>query len=75
MAQVRISDPELLHTIVAELQERPDVVASIIGPNTIEISLLGSYRREAMNLAVYLRIRAWEAAKRAQGYDVHVEIL
>ncbi len=75
MTQVRVSDPHLLQTIVEDLRQRPDVVAGIVGPNTIEVSIMGSYNLEAMNLAIYLRVRAWEAAQRAQGHDIRVELL
>lgn len=75
MTKVRISDPELLHTIVEDLRERPDIVVGIVGPNTVEVSLMGSYNLEAMNLAIYLRIRAWEATQHARGRDIRVELL
>jgi len=75
MTQVRISHADLLGALVDDLRQRPDTVVAVTGPNTIEVSLLGSYHVEAMKLAVDLRLRAWEAAQRAQGRDVHLEII
>lgn len=74
MTQVRINDGALLDVLVDDLQQRPDVVLSVTGPNTIEVSLLGSYDAGAMRLAVELRLRAWEAAQRAQGRDVRLDM-
>ena len=74
MTLVRINDGALLDILVGDLQQRPDVVLSITGPNTIEVSLLGSYDAGSMRLALELRLRAWEAAQRAQGHDVRLEM-
>jgi hypothetical protein len=60
--------------LLADLGERPDVVATVVSPESIRVSILGSYNHEALRLATYLRIRAWEAAQHARGIDVHVEI-
>jgi hypothetical protein len=74
MPILRISDRSLLHEFVADLQSRPDIVASVVGADTISVGILGSYNPAAHQMAVWLRVRAWEAAKRAEGYDVLVEI-
>jgi hypothetical protein len=74
VTQVRISNAALLDRLVDDLRQRPDTVVAVTGPNTIEVSLLGSYHAEAMRLAVDLLLRAWEAAQRARGYDVRLEI-
>ena len=75
MTRVRISQADLLGVLVEDLRQRSDVVVAVTGPNTIEVSLLGSYHVQAMSLAVDLRLRAWEAAQRAQGREVHLEII
>jgi DNA-directed RNA polymerase specialized sigma24 family protein len=49
-------------------------VAAAVHEDTIRISILGSYSGEAMDLTADLLIRAWEAAQRAEGVDVSVEI-
>jgi hypothetical protein len=74
MTIIRISDPALLEKLLADLRERPDVVAEIDGPDRLRVSVLGSYNQSAMRMAILLRIRAWEAAQRARGLDVEVDI-
>lgn len=61
--------------LIAELEKRPDLVVEPINETTIEVSLLGSYNPDAMRLAIYLRVRAWEAAQRAAGQTIHVKFL
>jgi hypothetical protein len=74
MTTVRISDPALLESLQEELTTRFDVVATTVGTDTLVVTIMGSYSAEAMRLATYLRIRAWEAAQRAAGREVVVEI-
>jgi hypothetical protein len=74
MTLIRISDSTLLATLLADLAERPDVVATAVSDESIRVSILGSYNHEALRIATYLRIRAWEAAQHARGIDVRVEI-
>jgi hypothetical protein len=74
MTIVRVSDASLVERLLADLQARPDVIADVVGPNRVRISLLGSYNQEAMALAILLRVRAWEAGQRARGVAVDVEI-
>jgi hypothetical protein len=74
MPTVRIDDPSLLPSLLADLKSRTDVVAEAVSGDTIRINILGSYNSEQMRLATYLRVRAWEAAQHARGVDVHVEL-
>jgi hypothetical protein len=74
MTLVRISDSRMLSTLAADLAERPDVVATVVSRHSIRVSILGSYNRDALRIATYLRIRAWEDAQRSRGKDVRVEI-
>jgi hypothetical protein len=74
MTMIRISDPGLLPALLAHLTTRRDIVAAAVDEDTIRISILGSYSGEAMDLTADLLIRAWEAAQRAEGVDVSVEI-
>ena len=74
MTLIRISDSTLLATLVADLGQRPDLVATAVSDTSIRVSILGSYNHEAQRIAAYLRIRAWEAAQHARGIDVHVEL-
>lgn len=74
MPTIRISDPTLLQLLLADLMSRSDVVADAVGADAITINILGSYDSDALRLVTLLRIRAWEAAQRARGIDVSVEI-
>ena len=75
MTTLRLSDPELRDLLVADLRTRVDLVVEPVDPDTIEVSLLGSYSLQAMRLAIDLRVRAWESAQRASGRIVHVELV
>ena len=50
------------------------MAVELSGPNEVRVSLLGSYRDDAMRLELYLRLRAWEAAQRANGSEVRLEL-
>ena len=75
MTILRLSDPGLRDVLIADLQSRPDLVVAAVDEDTIEVSLLGSYNLEAMRMAIYLRVRAWEAAQRASGRLIHVDLV
>lgn len=70
---MRISSPELLAELIEALTSWPSAVVQQISPEELEVSLLGSYDEDAMRIELYLRLRAWEAGKRASG--AHVEIV
>jgi hypothetical protein len=74
MTTIRISDASMLELLLADLTARPDVVANVVAPDKLEISIIGSLRSDAMRLATLLRIRAWESAQRSRGFDVYVDI-
>jgi hypothetical protein len=74
MTTFRISDPDLVPDLLEHLGARRDVVAARIDRDTIRVNLIGSYSRDAMNLTADLMVRAWEAAQRAEGVDVRVEL-
>jgi len=67
---VRISDPTYLLALRAHLAERADCVATAVGADRLDVTILGSYNVEAMDLETQLRIRAWEEVQRARGIDV-----
>jgi hypothetical protein len=52
MTMIRINDPSRLELLLADLRERPDVVAEIIAPDRIRINILGSYNLASMRLAI-----------------------
>jgi hypothetical protein len=74
MTIIQVSDASLVEPLLADLRTRPDVVAEVVAPNRVRVSLLGSYSGEAMRIAILLRVRAWAAAQRARGVAAEVEI-
>ena len=75
MTLVRISDPNLLDLLCADLRSRSDIVAEVVDADTIQVDILGSYGVEGMRMATELRLRAWEEAQRARGVDVRVQVV
>ena len=74
MTLVRISDPSLLLALRAHLAERADCIATALSANTLDVTIIGSYNEDAMDLEAQLRVRAWEEAQRALGRDVRVSL-
>jgi hypothetical protein len=60
--RIHAADDELIE-LLAFLRSQPDATFDIVGPGVVEVSLLGSYSSEAMELEVALRWRAWEVAR------------
>ena len=75
MTTVRLSDPSLRDLLIADLRSRPDLIVAPVDEDTLEVSLLGSYNLEAMRMAIDLRVRAWEAAQRANGCLIRVDLM
>jgi len=75
MTIVRANSSTAARLLFAHLRESGDVAVERTADNAVRVSLLGSYRADAMRLELYLRLRAWEAAQRAQGLDVHLELV
>jgi hypothetical protein len=71
--RVRIDSTELLDELMAFLEEDADAVVQSVSADELEVSLLGSRNTEAMRMELYLRVRAWEAGRRAAG--AHVDIV
>jgi hypothetical protein len=59
--RIHAADDELIE-LLTFLRAQPDVVFDIVGPGLVEVSLVGSYSSDAMELEVALRWRAWAAA-------------
>jgi hypothetical protein len=74
MPEIRISDPNLIDELASDLRARPDIVVEQVGEDRLLVSILGSYGTTGMRLATFLQLRAWEAAQRAKGREVSVEI-
>ncbi|HEY0416706.1 MAG TPA: hypothetical protein VGC78_09990 [Gaiellaceae bacterium] len=74
MTIVRANSSRAAELLLAHLREASDVAVEPSGASAVRVSLLGSYRDDAMRLELYLRLRAWEAAQRAAGIEVHLEL-
>jgi hypothetical protein len=74
MTLVRTNSSEATRLLLAYLGTASDIAVEPVGERELRISLLGSYREDAMRLALYLRLRAWEAGRRAEGFDVKLEL-
>ena len=74
MTIVRTNSSAATQLLLAYLGAASDIAAEALGAQEVRVSLLGSYREDAMRLALYLRLRAWEAGQRAEGVDVKLEL-
>jgi hypothetical protein len=74
MTVVRTNSSAATRLLLTFLREASDIAVEPLGINEVRVSLLGSYREDAMRLALYLRLRAWEAGQRAQGEDVRLDL-
>jgi hypothetical protein len=70
--RVRVSDPALVPELLEFLQSSVDVIAEAIDDDEVEVSLVGSYAHAAMRMELYLRIRAWEAARGSREASVEL---
>jgi hypothetical protein len=64
--RLRLSNPDLVPDLIGFLESRVDMVAERVSENELEMSLLGSYNREARQLTLDLLLRAWEADRNAE---------
>jgi hypothetical protein len=71
--RVRTTGPEQLDELIGFLETETDATIQRVSDDEAEVCLLGSYNRDAMRMELYLRLRAWEAGRRAR--DAHVDIV
>jgi hypothetical protein len=70
--RVRVNSPEQLDDLASFLRDEANAVVERISAEELDVGLLGSYNGEAMRLELYLRLRAWEAGRRASGLRVEI---
>ena len=75
MTIIRLNSALAAELLLAHLRERPDIAAEISGPNTLRVSVLGSYRSDALQMELTLLLRAWEEAARAKGLNVSAQLV
>ncbi len=61
--RLRLSNPHLVPELLEFLESRLDIVTKRVSEDEVELSLLGSYNREAERMTVDLLLRAWEAGR------------
>jgi len=74
MTIVRTNSSAATRLLLEYLSAVTDIAVEPVGVREVRVSLLGSYREDAMRLALYLRLRAWEAGQRADGVDVKLDL-
>ena len=72
LMRLRVGNPALIPDLLEFLRSRVDVVAEEVSDDEVEVSLVGSYNADAMNIELYLRVRAWEAGRRSTGVEVEL---
>ncbi len=70
--RVQVSNNAHLDQLIDSLRYEPDAVVARITDSELEVSLLGSYATDAMRMQLYLRLRAWEAARRPAGCQAEI---
>ena len=60
--RIHLSDPELVPSLLAFLRERVHAVAEQVGPDEIEVSLLGSKSAPERRLELDLLLQVWRAS-------------
>jgi hypothetical protein len=70
--RIRVASAGVLEELLEYLESEPDAVVQAVADDEVEVSLLGSYETGAMRMELYLRLRAWEAARRASGAVVEI---
>jgi hypothetical protein len=75
MTILRLDNSLAAELLLAHLCDSTDIAAEAVDPFTLRASVVGSYRAETMELALILRVRAWQAALRGKGVEVSVELV
>jgi len=70
--RISVASASVLEELLEYLESEPDAVVQAVADDEVEVSLLGSYETGAMRMELYLRLRAWEAARRASGAVVEI---
>lgn len=65
--RIRLSSADLLDELLDFLRAETSAVVEQVSDDEVEVSLLGSYKQDALRTQLELRLRAWEATHRACG--------
>ena len=70
--RIRVNDASAADDLIEYLESRAETIVERVDDRELEVALLGSYNADAMQMELYLRIRAWESARRASGVQVEI---
>jgi hypothetical protein len=70
--RIHVSDAAAADELIEYLESRSEAVVKRLNDHELQVCLLGSYNQDAMRMQLYLRIRAWESARRATGVQVEI---
>jgi hypothetical protein len=68
--RIKLNDPGLASDLLEFLLGRMDCVATRVGEDELEASLLGSRQLDANRAELGLRLRAWQASRAGDAVDV-----
>jgi hypothetical protein len=67
-----VDNTDALPALLDYLRSWSDVIVEQMSENEIEATLLGSYRLDAMEQELTMRVQAWADAQRARGLAMRV---
>ena len=67
-----LDNTDTIPALVDYLRSWSDAVVEQVSEGELEVSLLGSYRLDAMEAELTVRVRAWAEAQRARGLEIAV---
>jgi hypothetical protein len=70
--RLSIDNPDATPAFLEYLGSWSDIVYEQVSEDEVEVTLLGSYRTEAMEEELTMRVRAWADAQGARGVVVAV---
>jgi hypothetical protein len=73
--RIRLSEPSLLPSLIAELASDPSTVVTQVSDDSIEASLIGSYRPVTMRTMLARRVWQWQERQAACGRDLTVNLV
>jgi hypothetical protein len=67
-----LDNTESIPALIDYLRSWSDAVVEQVSEGELEVSLVGSYRLDAMEAELTARVRAWADAQRARGLEIAV---
>lgn len=68
--KIQLSDPQLVPSLLAFLRGHVHVVAEHVGPQEVEVSLLGSKNTAERRLELDLLLQIWRASHERAGAEI-----